>query len=178
MRIPKRRIVVAAMVSVAVVVGCGGAKTVAQRIDDAAILLGKSLSAGADDVKSTLRSTIRPVDDEAFAASLEQLVAAQPTWRSKAWNAAKATTEAVRSEPVSIAADLVCEGLERWEEGQQVTVADLELWAAQLSGLPANDPAVENMVETARSSLDYHGQGDLAYISWVRGVACFVDAIP
>lgn len=178
MRFARFRLLIAALVSVTLILGCAGAKTAAQRIDDAAALIGKSVNAGADDVKSTLRSTIRPADDDAFAASLEQMVAAQPTWKSKAWSAAKATAEVVRSEPVSIAADLVCEGLERWQQLEQVYDADLESWAVQLSGRPATDPAVQSAIATARSSLVYHGQGDLAYISWIRDVACLVDAIP
>ena len=170
------RVLAAVIMAAALVVGC--AKSAAQRIDEAAALIGRSVNAGADDVKSTLGTTIRASDDEALAVSLERMVAAEATWQSKAWNAAKATVQVARSEPVSVAADLVCEGLERWDEGLDVTVAELETWAVELSGLPSDDPDVATAVGTAVSSLEYHGQGDRAYIAWVRDTACLIDALP
>ena len=178
MRAVQYRLLAAALLVAAVAIGCGGARSAAQRIDDAAALIGKSVNAGADDVKSTFGSTIRASDDEAFAASLERIAAAKPSWTSQAWNAAKTTVEVVRSEPISIAADLVCEGLERWELQQQVTGADLQAWGAQLSGLPSDDPVVRSAAETAWYSLEYHSRGDWEYIRWIRGTACLVDAIP
>ena len=168
----------ALVLTVLVVAACPAAKTAAQRIDDAAAIVGKTVGTGADDVKSTLRQTMTATSDETFAASLERMAAAKPTWTSKAWSAAKATVEVARSEPVSLAAQLVCEGLERWENGQRVSESDIELWAIQLTGLAAEDPVVQSAVDTTTFSLNYHGQGDLEYLEWVRGTACFVDAIP
>lgn len=156
----------------------GGARTAAQRIDDAAAILAKTVGAGADDVKSTFRQTMPRTTDEAFAASLESMTQAKQTWTTKAWTAAKATVEIARSEPVSLAADLICEGLERWENSQSVDATDIEGWAVRLTGRSADDPIVQSAVSTTIYSLNYHGQGDFEYLRWVRATACFVDAIP
>jgi len=166
------------VLSTVVVAACPPAKTALQRIDDAAVIVGKTVGAGADDVKGTLRQTMSSSSDEAFAASLERMAEAKPTWTSKAWSAAKATVEVARSEPVSLASDLICEGLERLENQQSVSNTEVQAWAAQLTGLSAADPIVQSAVDTTMYSLDYHRQGDLEYLKWVRATACFVDAIP
>jgi hypothetical protein len=172
--------------SAAVLLACGtqgAVRTAAQRIDDAAAVIGRAVGVGGDEVENTLRLTLRTKTDDELAATLERFAAEQQsTWKTKAWNAAKTAAgtaaEVSRNDVVSVVADVTCEGLERWEDGQDVTDLEIRRWTSSLMSLPENDPAVIAAADRAVAALNYHGQGDMNYISWVRATACFVDAIP
>jgi hypothetical protein len=155
----------------------GPIRTAAQRIDDAAAAIAKTLGRTPSEVKSTFRATIDAGSEEAFATSLEG-IAAKPTWTTKVWTAAKTTVALAKNDEAKFVGGLICEALDQWDNAREVTESDLRHWASQLTNLDPGSPANVRIADIAKTTLESQDKKDLAYVNWLHAVTCLIDKIP